>query len=373
MIRGYKFRIYPNKTQTNLIQRTFGCCRFIYNQGLDFRQKEYEASNKKVGYSATYAMLKNLKDDEDFDWLNEVDSTALQQSLRDLDSAYKRFFQKLAKYPKFKSKHDHSKSYRSQAVNNNVRIIDSKHIKLPKLGTVKARVSRIPVGKINNATVEQTPSGKYFAVLNIETEDEIFPNNGGIIGIDVGLKDFYITSDGYKCNNPKYLKESLKKLRKEQKILSRRTKGSVRWDKQRIKVARLHEYITNQRNDFLQKKSTKLVKENQIISIEDLNVKGMVKNHKLARFISDVSWSKFFDMLEYKAYSHGAEIIKVPRFYASSQTCNCCGKQFSVTKDLSVRQWVCPHCGTTLDRDINAARNIRDKGLEVRKQELGIA
>ena len=191
-----------------------------------------------------------------------------------------------------------------------------------------------------------------------------------MIGLDVGIKDFCIDSNGNKIENPKYLSKSLDKLKKEHKKLSKKKLGSKNWDKQRIKVARVYEHITNQRNDFLQKLSTTLVRENQIICVEDLNVSGMVKNHKLARSISDVSWSKFFDMLDYKAYSHGTEIIKVPRFYTSSQICSNCNYQNTDTKNLSVRKWICPKCGTIHDRDINAAINILHKGLEIRENEF---
>lgn len=191
-----------------------------------------------------------------------------------------------------------------------------------------------------------------------------------MVGIDVGVKDFYVDSNGYKCPNNKYLAKSTQKLIKEQRKLSHMVKGSANWNKQRIKVAGIHEHITNQRNDFLHKESTKLVRENQIIYLEDLNIKEMVRNHKLAKSISDVSWSRFFDMLEYKAHFYGTEIIKVPRFYASSQTCSCCGKQFPITKDLGVRKWICPNCNTSLDRDVNATINILNKGLEMRLQPV---
>lgn len=254
-------------------------------------------------------------------------------------------------------------------VNNNISIVD-KYIKLPKLGYVKAKLSQPVVGKINNATIKQLPSGKYFCVLNVEVDTPTYQNAGCMIGIDVGVKDFYVGSNGYKCANNKYLAKSTQKLIKEQRKLSHMVKGSANWNKQRIKVARIHEHITNQRNDFLHKESTKLVKENQIICLEDLNVKGMVRNHKLAKSISDVSWSRFFDMLEYKAHFYGTEIIKVPRFYASSQTCSCCGKQFPITKDLGVRKWTCPNCNTLLDRDTNAAINILNKGLELSLQPV---
>lgn len=368
MVKGIQFRIYPNKEQQNIIQQTFGCVRFVYNKGLAYRISEYEKGNS-IAYKETNAMLTTMKHNGDFDFLKNADSMALQQSLRDLDKAYKNFFSKRASFPKYKSKHNHQKSYRTQNNNNNNAIIvKESSVKLPKLGFIKAKISMPVNGKINNVTVKQTHSGKYFVVLNVETDDFSLNNDGGVIGIDVGIKDFYIDSNGYKCPNPKYLSKSSKKLAKEQKRLSRKKKGSSNRNKQRIKVARIQEHIANQRKDFLHKQSTKLVRENQIICLEDLNVKGMMKNHKLAKNIADVSWYTFFNMLEYKSQKYNTEIIKVPRFFASSQTCSCCESKFPITKDLSVRNWECPNCHTILDRDVNAAINILRKGLEIRYQ-----
>ncbi len=368
MNKGIKFRIYPNKEQKLIIQKTFGCSRFIYNQGLSLRVNEYKNGNS-VGYKETNAMLSNLKKSNDFLWLKEVDSVALQQSLRDLDRAYKNFFAKRASMPKFKSKHNHNKSYRTQCINNNV-CVSGKYIKLPKLGYVKAKISMPVTGKINNATIEQVPSGKYFCVLNVEIEQPVYKNAGYIVGLDVGIKEFYSDSNGNTVDNPKYLGKAMRKLINEQRKLSRMTKFSKNWNKQRIIVARLHEKITNQRNDFLHKESTKLLRENQIICIEDLNVKGMVRNHKLAKSISDVSWSRFFDMLEYKSVFYGTEIVRIPRFYASSQSCNICGYKHIQVRNLSVRQWTCPKCGTFHDRDVNAAINIKEKGLSILAEQV---
>ena len=364
MLKGMEFRIYPNRIQETIIQKTFGCSRVVYNFGLALRIEEYKNGNS-IGYKETNSMLTSMKRTEEYSWLKEVDSIALQQSLRDLDKAYKNFFAKRASFPKFKSKHNHNKSYRTQNVGGNISVA-GKYIKLPKLGYVKSKISMSVNGKINNATIKQTPSGKYFCVLNVEVPDVLYSNDGCIVGLDVGIKTFYTDSNNNSITNPKTLAKSEKKLLKEQRKLSRMVKGSSNWNKQRIKVARIHEKIGNRRNDFLHKKSTKLVKENQIICIEDLNVKGMVRNHKLAKSISDVSWSKFFDMLEYKAAFYGTEIIKVPRFYPSSQTCGCCGYKNPNIKNLSIREWLCPVCGTYHDRDGNAAKNILEKGLSLR-------
>lgn len=362
MNKGVKFRIYPNKNQEKLILQTFGCCRLIYNKGLDMRDKAYK-SGEKANYVQTSAMLTALKKTEQFAFLKDVEAVALQQSLRDLDRAYQNFFQKRAKFPQFKNKHNNHQSYRTLNQNNKIRIVGN-YLKLPKLGYVKIKQS-MEVGHINNVTVEKTPAGKYFAVLNVDFEPQFKQNNSSLIGIDVGLKEFYTDSNGNKVDNPKYLEKSEKKLKREQRRLSRKQKGSNNRDKQRIKVAKIYEKITNQRNDFLQKESTKLVRENQTICIEDLNIRGMLHNHKLAKAISSVSWSKFFIMLEYKATWYGNTIIRVPTFYPSSQTCSKCGQSNPSVKNLAIREWECPFCHTVHDRDYNASINILNKGLSL--------
>lgn len=360
MKKGIKLRIYPNKAQQKLINQTFGCCRLVYNKGLAMREEAYK-QGEKVSYNQTSAMLTAWK--KELQFLKVVDSISLQQSLRDLDSAYTNFFQKRAKYPKFKSKHDNHQSYRTINQGNNVRIV-GKYIKLPKLGYIKVRQS-MAIGKINNVTIERTPTGKYFAVLNVEFEPTYERTGFNEIGIDVGIKEFYTDSNGNLVNNPKHLEKSTKKLIREQRRLSRKVKGSSNRNKQRIKVAKVHEKITNQRNDFLHKLSTMLVRENQTICIEDLNVKNMAKNHKLARSISSVSWSKFFEMLEYKSAWYVSKVVRIPTNYPSSQTCGRCGYKNTLVKNLSVRKWECPNCGEHHDRDINAAQNILNKGLQL--------
>ena len=309
--KGVKFKIYPNREQSNLIDRTLGCSRLIYNKGLAMREDAFK-SGEKCGYKQTSAMLTALKQDVNYAFLKEVDSIALQQALRNLDTGYTNFFEHRTAHPKFKSKKSAKQSYRTLNIGNGIRI-SNKRIRLPKIGWVKVHQS-MEIGAIHNATVVRTATGKYFVVLNVEYDPQPMPNNGCVVGIDVGLKEFYSDSNGTVVNNPKYLEKKAKKLAREQRRLARKQKGSHNREKQRIRVAATHEKIANQRNDFLQKQSTMLVRENQTICIEDLNIKGMIHNHKLARAISSVSWSSFFSMLEYKAYWYGCTVIRVPTF-----------------------------------------------------------
>ena len=361
--RGYKFRIYPNKTQQMLINRTLGCCRFLYNHFLALRRDEWKANHHGIYYKESARLMTEMKRREETSWLREVDSMALQESLRNLDNAFLRFFQKIARYPRFKSKHRHAQSYRTRNQSNGIRLVDGK-LKLPKIGLVRIRLSRTFDGKITNATVSRTASGKYFVSLCVEEDVSFAPCGAGKVGIDVGLKEFYSDSNGNTVENPRLLRRFQKKLRREQRRLSRKMPRSRNRDKQRIRVARVHEHIKNIRRDFQQKLTTQLINENQVIAVEHLKISNMLKNHKFAKAISDASWYEFFRELEYKATWRGAQVLKVDTFYPSSQTCGNCGYKNPLVKDLSVREWTCPECGAHHDRDVNAANNILAKALE---------
>ena len=334
----------------------------MYNHFLAERTDAWKLRKESLSYNATARMLTALKRDPDHLWLAACDSMALQESLRNLDRAFQNFFAKRGRYPRFKSKHSHHQSYRTRNQGSGIRIGDS-CIVLPKLGAVKAKVSRSFDGRILNATVSKTPTGKYFVSLCVEEELVPKPNAGGVIGIDVGLSEFYTDSNGNVVDNPKTLRKFERKLRREQRSLSRKQKGSAGRAKQRIRVAAVHEKIYNARMDFLHKESLRLVSENQVIAVEDLNVKGMVRNHHLAKSISDASWAKFFSFLEYKAFEHGSEVRRIGTFYPSSQTCSCCGFRNPLVKDLKVRSWECPSCHSLHSRDHNAAINILNKAL----------
>lgn len=357
MLKAYKYRIYPNEEQINYLQKTFGCTRFIYNQMLADRIKSYEENKDldiKIIKYPTPAQYK-----KEYEWLKEVDSLALANAQMNLDKAYKNFFRdKSVGFPKFKSKKDNHKSYTTNNQNGTI-YIENNRIKIPKLKSmIKIKQHREFVGLIKSCTISQNPSGKYYISMLVDTENIQLPKLDTKVGIDLGIKEFAITSDGEMFSNPKWLKKSEKRLRKLQKDLSRKQKGSNNRRKDRLKVAKLHEKISNQRKDYLHKISHYIISENQVIVIEDLKVSNMIKNHKLAKSIADVSWSEFRRQLEYKSEWYGRELIIAPSNYASSQLCSNCGNKSSQTKDLSCRTYICPVCGMEMDRDINASKNL---------------
>jgi putative transposase len=368
MEKAYKFRLYPNAEQEILIQKTFGCCRFVFNRYLAKRIELYQKDKSKLNYSECSADMTLLK--KELAWLKEIDSIALQSSLKDLDIAYQNFFRRVKNgdkpgFPKFKSKRDSKKSYKSKYSNNNIKILE-KHIKLPKLGLVDCRISKQIEGRILSATVSQNPSGKYFvSVCCTDVEIEPYAKTSENIGLDMGLHDLTVSSDGEHFENHKYLRKSEKKLAKLQKQLSRKQKGSNNRNKARIKVARLHEKITNQRNDTLHKLTTDLVKKYDNIAVEDLQIRNMVKNRRLAKAISDASWGEFVRQLSYKCKWYGKTLDKTDRFFASSQICSICGHKNADVKSLAVREWVCPECGVLHNRDENAAKNILNESLRL--------
>lgn len=367
MLKAYKFRLYPNEEQEIYFSKCFGSVRFIYNKMLNDKIEYYKKNNKML-YN-TPAQYK-----KEFPWLQEVDSLALANAQINLTKAYKNFFRdKNVGFPKFKSKKNNHYSY---TTNNNqkkqtIRIIDYKYIKLPKLDTlVRIKQHRqIPEdGKIKSATISKNPSGKYYISILVEQEIKELPKNDFAIGIDLGLTDFAITSDGIKYSNPRYLRKSLNKLVEEQRKLSRKKKGSKNRNKQRIKVAKLHEKISNQRKDFLHKLSSELINENQVICLEDLKVNEMQQNKYLTQSISDVGWYEFRRQLEYKAKWYGRTISFVDKYYPSSQICSNCGENTG-KKELSIREFDCPYCGKHHDRDINASINILHEGLRLLNKE----
>ena len=358
IIKAYKIRCFPTEKQKKLILKTFGCCRWYWNQALSDNIKYYEENKKsKIHTPAFYKA--------DYEWLKEVDSQALCFTQMDLQSAFTGFFKQPNRgFPKFKSKKYPKNSYKTMVAKGF--IVDDNSIKLPKLGKIKIVNHRNITGIAKSCTISMTPTNEfYISILWKEDEiDETLPKIDKEIGIDLGLTDLAICSDGKKFPILQSLRKELPKLKREQRKLSKMKYGSNNYNKQKLKIAKLHQHIFNQRKDYLHKVSYKLTNENQVICLEDLNVKGMMKNHHLALSVSDVGWSMFTDMLEYKADHKGRTIVKIDRWYPSSQICSCCGC-VSGKKPLHIRKWTCPDCGEVHDRDINAAKNILTEGKRI--------
>lgn len=365
MEKSFKYRIYPNKQQKILLAKTFGCTRLVYNYYLAKRKEVYENESRTMGFCECSKDLTRLK--SELEWLKEPDKCALQNCLKDLNAAYQKFFrQKSVGYPKFKTKKIHRYSYRTNFTHNNINF-HNRYIKLPKLGYVKIRDKQQPQGRILNATISQEPSGKYYcSICCTDIQVQTLPRTNKKIGIDLGVKNLVITSNKEEFFNPKYYIKSQQKLAKYQRALSRKTRGGQNWNKARIKVARAYEKIFNQRRNYMQQLSTKLIRNYDVIGIEDLTVKSMILNAQgtnkekanLRKYVLDASFYEFIRELKYKAKYYGREIHQVDRYFASSQICHICGYKNSAVKDLFVRQWRCLKCETEHNRDINAAINI---------------
>ena len=380
MERGFKYRIYPNESQRDQIARTFGCCRFVYNRALDVKKTAYSETGKSIATNDLIKMIPAWKRDPETSWLAQVDSMALQQSIRDLDRAYKNFFRRVREggkpgFPKFKSRRHARQSYRT----NGGKVLDRNHIALPKLGNVRAKVSRPLQGRFISVTVSLDAAGRYFATfLCIDVPSKDAPATDREVGIDLGVETLATLSDGTKIENPRHLKKYERKLAREQRRLSRRKgarkgeKQSRRYLKQRKRVARIHANIADARTDALHKVTTMLADENQVLCMEDLNAKGMMKNHHLAKAVTDASFGEFARLLEYKCDERGRSLVKIGRFYPSSKTCSACGHRLDALP-LSVRSWDCPACGAHHDRDVNAARNILTEGKRILSNTQGTA
>ena len=366
---GYRVRLYPTDEQKILINKTFGCCRVVYNKTLARKKELWESNNHSLSKCEAIKSLPTLKADEEFSWLSEVDSVALQASIENLFRAYDNFFKSVKNkdgkfsYPKFKSKKNRQ-SYTTKNTHDCIKVI-GKSLQLPKLGFIKFRCGKEIIGKIKRVTVTRDNDGKYYASITCENVPyKMHDSTGSVVGIDLGIKSLVTTSDGIKSGPCNKYRKSLQRLKRSQRRMSRKPIGSKNREKQRIIVAKQSRKVKNQRNDFQHKLSRQLVNDYDLICVETLNTKGMLKNHKLAQSIQDSAFSSLIQKITYKAEWEKKVVVKIDRFYPSSKRCNCCG---FVNHELTLgdREWVCPECGTRLDRDMNAAKNILEEGLRI--------
>ncbi|MDY0270223.1 IS200/IS605 family element RNA-guided endonuclease TnpB [Trichloromonas sp.] len=367
IFKSFKFRIYPNKEQEILLAKHFGACRFVFNHYLNKRKESYLEDKKSLNYYDNANDLTQFKKDENYNWLKEINSQSLQSSLRNLDSSYMRFFRKQSKFPRFKSKYDRQSFKIPQSVS-----VEKNQLLIPKFkGGIRINLHREIEGNIQFATISKSTTGNYYVSLTCEVQHQPYEKTNSMVGIDTGTKDLAILSDGTTYENIKTLKNNLKKLKYNQRQLSKKVKGSSSRNKQRKNLAVIHEKITNVRKDYLHKVSTEIVKNHDIISVEDLAVKNIMKNHKLAQAMSDVSLGSFYSMLEYKCEWNDKQFVKIDRFFPSSKMCSNCGW---INQDLTLkdREWTCPSCGEKHDRDFNASKNILKQGLKIILSGSGI-
>lgn len=368
MIKSYKYRLHPNKAQAEFFEKSFGCVRFVYNWALNQRIEAYQKDGTRIGWVDSCKRLTELKKQEETKWLCEVSIQSLQSAIRNMDSAFTRFFREKKGFPKFKSKKHSKQSF--QFVDQVYIDFETHRVKLPKIGKVKFGKNKTFDGKIGTCTVSKTPTGKYYISILVDDSKPMIEKApitvDTSVGIDVGIKDFAVLSNGQVYSNPKFYEKDEKRLKVLQRRLSRKQKGSNRRERARLAVAKQHEKIKNHRANFIHQVTSRIVRENQTVIIEDLNVEGMLKNHNLAKHIASASWSEFFRQLQYKCEWYGKNLIRIGRFEPSSKMCLC----GYINKDLTLkdREWDCPHCGRHNDRDLLAAMNIKRFGLQ--KQNL---